>query len=172
MTGLTLPPLGYDGGVMLDAAWTGFFTAEIGATSALAGLVIVAISINIARILDVPQLPGRAGETLIVLVGALLTSSIALFPADTLPVSVFLAVALVSWALPVGMQLRDLRRDAKRVRLSRVVLAQLPTAPMLVGGYLVAVGSAAGATWLAAAVLLALLAGMANTWVLLVEILR
>lgn len=99
-------------------------------------------------------------------------SSLDLFPGGTLPASAFLVVALASWALPVGMQLGDLRRDAKQVRLSRFALAQLPTVPMLVGGYLVAVGTAAGATWLTAAVLLALLAGMANTWVLLVEILR
>jgi hypothetical protein len=53
------------------AAWASFFVAEVGAAAALNGLVIVAISINIQRILSFPQLPGRAAEMLIMLVGAL-----------------------------------------------------------------------------------------------------
>ncbi len=32
--------------------WIPFFTAEVGATAALAGLVTVAISINLSRILE------------------------------------------------------------------------------------------------------------------------
>ena len=54
--------------------------AEVGAAAALSGLVIVAISINLQRILSFPQLPGRAAEMLIMLVGTLLASSFALMP--------------------------------------------------------------------------------------------
>src|SRR6185312_6154219 len=45
--------------------WTDFFVAEVGASAALAGLVIVAISINVTRIISYPWLPGRAAETLV-----------------------------------------------------------------------------------------------------------
>ena len=48
--------------------WSDFFVAQVGATAALAGLVVVAISINLQRILSFPQLPGRAAEMLILLV--------------------------------------------------------------------------------------------------------
>src|ERR1700744_5822659 len=60
--------------------WAGFFEAELGAAAALAGLVIVAISINIARILADPTLPGRAGETLVAPTGVLVVASFALVP--------------------------------------------------------------------------------------------
>lgn len=39
--------------------WTGLFFAEVGASAALAGLLFVAISINLDRILTGPGLPGR-----------------------------------------------------------------------------------------------------------------
>ena len=42
--------------------WTDFFVAKVGATAALSGLIIVAVSINIQRILSIPHLPGRALE--------------------------------------------------------------------------------------------------------------
>jgi hypothetical protein len=64
--------------------WSDFFLGEVGAASALAGLVIVAVSINLQRILEFPQLPGRVAEILIMLVGALLASSVALLPGQPL----------------------------------------------------------------------------------------
>ena len=44
------------------------------------GLLFVAMSINIKEILAFPQLPRRAAETVIVLVGALVAASAALLP--------------------------------------------------------------------------------------------
>ncbi|MCC6918395.1 MAG: hypothetical protein IT548_04290 [Alphaproteobacteria bacterium] len=158
---------------MPNADWIAFFTAEVGATAALAGLVIVAISINLARILSFPHLPGRAAEMLVILIGALLVSSFMLFPAGILPRATYLALALATWTIPVGALLRDLRKGALvRATIGRAVLAQLPTVPMLVGGWLMTAGDPAGIVWLAFAVLLALVAAMVSTWVLLVEILR
>jgi len=60
--------------------WTDFFVAEVGASAALAGLVIVAISINLTRIISYPWLPGRAAETLVAPTGVLVTSSYMLVP--------------------------------------------------------------------------------------------
>ena len=40
--------------------WTDFFVAEVGAAAALAGLLVVAISINLKQIMSFPLLPGRA----------------------------------------------------------------------------------------------------------------
>ncbi len=61
-------------------AWTDFFVAELGAAAALTGLVIVGISINVARILADPGLPGRAAETLVLPTGLLVASTFALVP--------------------------------------------------------------------------------------------
>jgi hypothetical protein len=44
------------------AGWENFLVAETGtAAAALAGLLFVAVSINLSRIVSYPGLPGRAG---------------------------------------------------------------------------------------------------------------
>ncbi len=53
------------------ADWANFFVAEVGASAALTGLVVVAISINLAKILSYPSLPDRAAEAPFALVGVL-----------------------------------------------------------------------------------------------------
>ncbi len=65
------------------APWANFLIAEVGAIAALTGLIIVAVSINLQRILSFPQLPGRAAEMLIMLVGALLVCSFGLMPGQS-----------------------------------------------------------------------------------------
>jgi presenilin-like A22 family membrane protease len=44
--------------------WTNFFLSAAGASAALAGLVLVAISVNISRLLQFSHLPARAGATI------------------------------------------------------------------------------------------------------------
>ena len=46
------------------AEWESLFVAEAGASAALAGLLFVAISINLERILQGAGLSGRAGEAM------------------------------------------------------------------------------------------------------------
>jgi hypothetical protein len=46
------------------ADWEGLFIAEAGASAALAGLLFVAVSINLTKILEVPGRSGRAGRRL------------------------------------------------------------------------------------------------------------
>lgn len=159
---------------MGDEAWSGFFSAQVGATSALAGLVMVAISINLTRILSTPTLPGRSAEALIVLGAALIMSALMLTPAGSLPAWSPLALAIAAWLGPISFQLRTVL--AERVEWWRVVwrflLVQTATVPMLIGAWLVAAGDPSGASWLAIAILIALVVALLNTWVLMVEILR
>jgi hypothetical protein len=49
------------------AHWTNFAVALAGVAAVLAGFVFVALSVNLERILQVPGLPARAGEAVIVL---------------------------------------------------------------------------------------------------------
>jgi hypothetical protein len=44
------------------ADWEGLFLAGAGASAALAGLLFVAVFINLTKILQVPGRPGRAGR--------------------------------------------------------------------------------------------------------------
>ncbi len=63
--------------------WTDFFVAGAGASAALAGLVFVAVSINIERILQFKGLPERALATVLLLLNVVLISLIGLFPGQT-----------------------------------------------------------------------------------------
>jgi len=64
--------------------WTDFFVAEVGAAAALAGLLVVAMSINIKEIMALPTLPPRAAQTLIIIAAALVLASLGLFPRQSL----------------------------------------------------------------------------------------
>jgi hypothetical protein len=65
------------------AAWHDLFAATAGAAAALAGLIFVAVSINLARILKFRNLPRRAVETLAIAVGLLLVSVLVLVPGQS-----------------------------------------------------------------------------------------
>ncbi len=64
----------------LTPEWTNFFVAELGATATLTGFVVVAISINLSRILAYQHLPGRAADALLTLTASLVLLSLWLIP--------------------------------------------------------------------------------------------
>src|SRR6185437_13962675 len=61
-------------------AWGDFFIAQVGASAALAGLIFVAVSLNLTKILALSHLPKRAFQALMVLLEILVVSSLALVP--------------------------------------------------------------------------------------------
>jgi hypothetical protein len=157
--------------------WANFFVAEVGAAAALSGLVIVAISINLQRILAFPQLPGRAAEMLIMLVGALLASSFALMPNQPPKVlgGEMLGAGLLMTISPVVIQgrlLPMLKSQPVSWWLWRLLIALCAGLPVLVGGCYLISSSASGLYWIAAGVLITLAGTVWNSWALLVEILR
>jgi modulator of FtsH protease len=159
-------------------AWSNFFIAEAGATAALAGLVIVAISINLSQVLALPQLPGRAGETLVVLVGVLIISTLALVPGQPrwLLGTEWLAIGAVMWAFPTAMVVRGARLWAASQPLRQVVirvsLMQAASLPIIIAGASMLLGHVGGIYWIVPGVVFSLVGAVVNTWVLLVEILR
>ena len=62
------------------AAWTAFLAATVGAGAGLAGLIFVALSINLDRLAVRPKLATRAAETLAVLLLAVIGAAIGLMP--------------------------------------------------------------------------------------------
>jgi hypothetical protein len=158
-------------------AWANFFVAEAGATAALAGLTIVAVSINLERILSFPQLPGRAAEVLIMLVGALLVCSLGLMPGQSLKafgVEV-LGAGLLMTASPLIIQARQvtvLKTQPLSWWLYRHLITLFGSVPVLIGGVYLVAGTTDGLYWMAAGILATLAGAVWNAWVLLVEILR
>jgi hypothetical protein len=155
--------------------WGNFFVAEAGAAAALAGLLFVAVSINLSRILAFPQLPGRAAESLISILSVLIVASCGLIPGQGLRA---LGIEAVASGLIVLMAASSLQFRARKNRhpqdkpVMRAATAQLPAVPFLLGGALLLGGSANGIYWLAAGALASLGGGVFNAWVLLIEIQR
>jgi modulator of FtsH protease len=161
------------------AAWQNLFIATAGATAALTGLLFVAISINLERILAYPSLPGRAAQALIVLGNALLVSILGLVPGqDPEVLGVELVVlAVVAVTVPLRLELTALRTDAdlrsnRRWFWSRVGMAMLATVPFLIGGLSLVLGAGGGLYWLVPGMCFAIVVAVVDGWVLLIEILR
>jgi hypothetical protein len=160
------------------ADWANFFVAEVGASAALTGLVVVAISINLSKILSVVQLPGRAAEALVVLVGALALTSVALIPNQRIVLfgAETLAIGIVTFVVPLTFQLPSWSAHIKGMSSSkkalRLIISAAGSLLFIAAGSLLFVGSEAGVYWAAAGVIVSLVAGVWNAWVLLIEILR
>ena len=156
--------------------WTDFFVAGAGASAALAGLVFVAVSINIERILQFKGLPERALATVLLLLNVVLISLIGLFPGQT-ETALGLELLGVSLAFTglILVKTSPSRADHDRT-LSHIVshwlLMALGTVPLLVGSVSLLAEAGGGLYWIAAGIALAIAGAVANAWVLLVEILR
>jgi hypothetical protein len=162
---------------MSIADWANFFIAEVGASAALAGLVAVAISINLARILSFPQLPARAAESLVMLTGALMLASLGLMPGLSLAMFGIevLTIGLVIIVVTLNNQLKSFQPVEGLTQFKRILRAAVSVAvglPLLVSGVLLLLGFGGGLYWAGVGVLIALAAGVWNAWVLLIEIMR
>jgi hypothetical protein len=116
--------------------WHDFFVSEVGASAALAGLLFVATSMNLPRIVGARYLVALAGQTLMILTGALCISSLALFPDVDSPKIrwVMAAAALLSWLI-VTLLLGTLRLLPPPLRsmdrfASAIILSQCATLPV------------------------------------------
>jgi hypothetical protein len=157
------------------ADWSNFFVAEAGAAAALTGLMIVAISINLATLLKTQLLTGRAAETVALLTGILILASFALVPGQ--PLWVFgaecAAVGLVM-CLVAALILYRARKlyHPSEARWLRFLFNFGGPLPVVAAGISLMAGTGGGLYWLVPGVVISLLGGIVNTWILLVEILR
>ena len=158
------------------ASWGNFFVAEVGASAALVGLLFVAVSINLTKIIQYPALPGRAFEALTVLVMVLLVATFALVPGQSsTPLGIEVSIVATSvWATTIVIQYRAPKeRDAPRSwMISRVAGTQVATLPMIVAGCSLIVERGGGLYWVVVSAVASFLAALVDAWVLLVEIQR
>jgi len=159
------------------ADWEPFFTAVIAAAAGLTGLLFVAVSINLDRILKGTKfLPNRAAETLATLLLVVVSCALTLVPESTRLIGLEIAIVVVPMlAITAWSQLASRRRnqdDPLLWTISRMAGTALATVPCTVAGFSLIARWGGGFYWLAPAALLGIVGAVYNAWVLLVEIVR
>ena len=157
--------------------WSNFFSAQIGASAALAGLIFVAVSINLPQIVGNPLLVSRCAKALSILIGVLLAATLALAPAQPL-----IAVGCELTALGAALWIAATRANhlashknpyvGRLQKIAHLVLTQCATLPFLVCGVSIVVQRGGGFYWLLAGFVFSLATATIDAWVLLIEIQR
>ncbi|MGD9736762.1 MAG: hypothetical protein AB7V58_14340 [Solirubrobacterales bacterium] len=159
------------------AEWHDLFVAAAGASAALLGLLFVAVSINLERILKYEGLPGRALEALMQLTCVLLVSLAGLVPGQShlaLGLELLAVVAVITAIVlrqPI-VAVDDAGREPVSWKAIRWTVRLAGLVAIAIAGATLLAESGGGLYWLAAGIALATIAAIAGAWVLLVEILR
>ena len=158
--------------------WRDLFVAMAGASAALAGLLFVAVSINVERIVHYKGLPERGVETLALLLAVLVVSIAGLMPGqghvafglEILGIAAALLAALL--ALPVAHELPEDAGRPPAWLISRWAIRLTGSGLLMIGGLCELFAFGGGLYWMAAGFVFLILGAVANAWVLLIEILR
>lgn len=159
--------------------WREFNLAMVGATAALAGLLIVAMSVNIAKITASTSLSARVASSLAALVLAIIVTALGVAPAQ--PAWAYGLEALVGALIATGFQVHAVRMiladpehsPTASVRFGKSSAGMLPLLPYLGGAVALLAGAAALGFWLLAiGTILAIVSAIMHAWVVLVEVLR
>src|SRR4051812_21596432 len=155
--------------------WNEFNMALAGAGAALAGLIIVAMSVNIREILKTATIPARAAASIGALVLGVAASCLALIPAQpiwALGIEILIGT-VIAGALEIGAVRAILREDRKLG--SPILKSAAGVAPIIafaIGSVVLVTGNADGFYGVAIGSVLAIVSAVLLSWIALVEILR
>jgi hypothetical protein len=156
--------------------WREFAVAAVGAGATLTGLLFVAISINLDRVLEIDRLPRRAAGTLSLLLSLLVVSLFVLAPGQTnTAVAIEVAatgVGLACVAIFIAVRTERGTGDPVIWTLGPLLTLVVPAVALVVAGVTVGAKSGGGLYWFLAAVVVGLCGAVGDAWVLLVEVKR
>jgi modulator of FtsH protease len=162
----------------LPEGWSDFAVAAAGSTAALAGLLVVAMSVNVAEIMGSRVTVAGARTTIASLVLAIAASLLILPAGQTrgglgIPVLVLaVAASFVQVAAIRTQGHAETEGMTTGVRAVSIGLAAAEHVPFLVGGVLLVAGADAGLWWLVVGIVAVVVSSMVNAWVLLIEVRR
>jgi hypothetical protein len=157
--------------------WDNFFTAQVGASAALLGLLFVSISINLTRILSLPTLPGRAFGALMVLLVVLIVSSLLLVPQQPMALigAEILVIGAIAWVgiarIDMGV-LNSAGPDHKQRVRGLIVLNQASLILYMACGIVTLSVGKVGLYLLVPAIIASFVKAALDAWVLMIEINR
>lgn len=159
-----------------SAGWENFLVAEVGASAALAGLLFVAVSINVTKILEYKTTVSRAAEALLLLLSVLFAGSFALVPRQSNEAlgAELLGTGLVLCCITLSLQLHQINKGQQQWWWlpTRMSVCQSAMLSFCITGVLLLAHNPGGMYWFLPACLLAFIGGVTSAWVLLIEILR
>jgi hypothetical protein len=155
------------------AAWHDFFVMLGGAAAALTGLVFVALSLHLDRILGDPFHRFRAGVSVAGLTSMIILSGAALVPTQSnvaLGVEVLLSSAFFVWMNARGARHADPAERGRIQASTRMVYGLAVTAVFVIAGVLFVVGSGAGFLLLAAGMGTSMTSSIKTAWDLMTRL--
>jgi hypothetical protein len=158
------------------AGWSDFHVAMVGATAALAGLVIVAASVNIDKVVAAGSVTSRLAASIATLVVAIVVSGVALVPGLPLPwfgaLTVVAAIPAAGFQFHAASTLARDRQGPARGRSLRSAIGFVPILAYLAAGVLCLAGQSSGVGVSAAGTLTTIIVALLMSWIALVEVLR
>ncbi len=159
----------------VPAAWQNFAVAEVGASAALAGLLVVACSINLDHIIRIPSVVSRLGTTLTLFTSVLMIGTVMLVPRQGIRlIGVEIIVLGLATTVVASRRaaVRNVEADYRRATVAAYAVGILAAGVIVFTGLACVLAALGGLYWLVPGVMLAFGVGLLNAWVALVEILR
>jgi len=157
--------------------WSTYLAAQLSAAAALTGLIFVAVSINLGKIVISRALVARCAKALGALMGVLAAASFALVPEQSrmslgteLALSGLAVWAVVTWTHHIASHRNPYVSWVNR--FVQTTLTQLASIPMVIAGISLALGRGGGLFWLVGGTLGSFVVALLDAWVLLIEIQR
>jgi hypothetical protein len=162
---------------MLSQSWTNFAVVVGAASGALTGLLFVAVSLNVQRLVERPALRASAAQTLLLFVLSLLLAILLVVPNQVrwvLGVEItVLGICAGAAMFAIGRQKHEDEQGVETglARLVDRISPNLVTSLLItVAGISVLADAGGGLDWLVPAVIIALAGGVANTWFFLTRL--
>ena len=142
----------------LTAGWGDFYVAIGGAGAALAGLVMVGISVSLTEILADHSLPARAAAAIGSLILVVVVAGVGLIPgqpAPTLGIEILVGtlLATVQHVTAIMRMTSESKRPVATL-VARSAVAAVQLVPLAVGSILLIASNASGLYWIAAGMIL------------------
>ncbi|HEY7024652.1 MAG TPA: hypothetical protein VH371_06820 [Candidatus Limnocylindrales bacterium] len=158
-------------------AWSELAAAVVVASVAFAGFIFVSISINLQEVISLAGIADLALAGIMALTGIAISGVLLLVPGQPTGILatelVLLGLFMLAWTLRLySRSYRVTAADYKRGRLVGALLNGTPGVSIMVCGLSLATAVGGGFYWLVPGWIVAIVGGVLNAWVLLVEVKR